>query len=136
MWNIINQMLALSYVFICFIRDCFCWFFVISNFQNFGSRTDTVFCGVFDGHGPYGHMVAKKVRDSLPLKLSTNWEVDTKDDAVNAAPTGNQFEVFDTLKDSFINAFKVMDKELKINSDLDCFCSGTTAVTLVKQVMK
>ncbi|RVX07227.1 putative protein phosphatase 2C 33 [Vitis vinifera] len=33
---------------------------------NFGSRTDTVFCGVFDGHGPYGHMVAKRVRDSFP----------------------------------------------------------------------
>ncbi|GKD47586.1 probable protein phosphatase 2C 33, partial [Tanacetum coccineum] len=45
---------------------------------NFGSRTDTVFCGVFDGHGPFGHMVAKRVRDSLPLKLSAHVEVNKK----------------------------------------------------------
>ena len=27
------------------------------------------FCGIFDGHGPHGHLVARKVRDALPLKL-------------------------------------------------------------------
>ncbi|XP_054806470.1 probable protein phosphatase 2C 33 isoform X2 [Prosopis cineraria] len=30
-------------------------------------------------------------------------------------------------------ACKVMDKELKLHPGIDCFCSGTTAVTLVKQ---
>ncbi|KAI3787968.1 hypothetical protein L2E82_00501 [Cichorium intybus] len=29
------------------------------------------FCGVFDGHGPQGHLVARKVHDNLPLKLSS-----------------------------------------------------------------
>lgn len=38
------------------------------------------------------------------------------------------------LKESFLKACKVMDKELKLHADIDCFCSGTTAVTLVKQV--
>ncbi|KAJ4909044.1 putative protein phosphatase 2C 18 [Raphanus sativus] len=42
-----------------------------SSKSNFCSRDDTVFCGVFDGHGPFGHMVAKKVRDTLPFTLST-----------------------------------------------------------------
>ncbi|GJN21049.1 hypothetical protein PR202_gb08495 [Eleusine coracana subsp. coracana] len=28
--------------------------------ENFCSRDDTIFCGVFDGHGPYGHLVAKR----------------------------------------------------------------------------
>lgn len=28
-----------------------------------------------------------------------------------------------------------MDKELKLHPTVDCFCSGSTAVTLVKQVM-
>lgn len=41
--------------------------------ENFASRRDTIFCGVFDGHGPYGHMVSKKVRDALPLKLCAQW---------------------------------------------------------------
>nr|XP_043615117.1 probable protein phosphatase 2C 33 [Erigeron canadensis] len=122
--------------------------------ENFGSRTDTVFCGVFDGHGPFGHLVAKRVRDSLPLKLSTNWEVNVKgssdvlreytlneetpiisedsraflDLEINTNP-----EKLQVLKDSFLKAFKVMDRELRMYANIDCFCSGTTAVTLIKQ---
>ncbi|KAK1421043.1 hypothetical protein QVD17_23099 [Tagetes erecta] len=125
--------------------------------ENFGSRTDTVFCGVFDGHGPFGHMVAKRVRDLLPLKLSAHWEVNLKntDDvlqetagnlnsegtsisspvetSVNFEETDKNPEIFQTLKESFLKAFKVMDRELSMYGNVDCFCSGTTAVTLIKQ---
>ncbi|CAL5364803.1 unnamed protein product [Camellia sinensis] len=131
--------------------------------ENFGSRTDRIFCGVFDGHGPYGHMVARRVRDSLPSKLSAHWELNMKSDEVlkeislsktgsmnsegtsfvsadeEARPsfdveeTEKQPEIFQTLKESILKAFKVMDKELKMYTNIDCFCSGTTAVTLVKQ---
>ncbi|XWS42977.1 hypothetical protein CRYUN_Cryun16bG0060500 [Craigia yunnanensis] len=131
--------------------------------ENFGSRTDTVFCGIFDGHGPYGHMVAKRVRDHLPLKLSAHWEVNissedvlreislntagsmnSEDTAFVSADEESSFsvdleetekhpEIFQTLKESFLKAFKVMDRELRIHANIDCFCSGTTAVTLVKQ---
>ncbi|CAH9142835.1 unnamed protein product [Cuscuta epithymum] len=131
--------------------------------ENFGSRTDTVFCGVFDGHGPHGHMVAKRVRDSLPLKLSAHWEVNIKSEdvlrelnlnsvgslksldssflAVDDLPrastdieeTEKHPDIFQTLKESFLKAFKVMDRELRSITNIDCFCSGTTAVTLVKQ---
>ncbi|XWS65173.1 hypothetical protein CRYUN_Cryun05aG0069400 [Craigia yunnanensis] len=131
--------------------------------ENFGSRTDTVFCGVFDGHGPYGHMVAKRVRDHLPLKLSANWEVNISSEdvlreislktagsmnsedtafvsadeesraSVDLEETEKHQEIFQTLKESFLKAFKVMDRELRMHAYIDCFCSGTTAVTLVKQ---
>ncbi|KAG8380316.1 hypothetical protein BUALT_Bualt06G0003000 [Buddleja alternifolia] len=131
--------------------------------ENFGSRTDTVFCGVFDGHGPYGHMVARRVRDSLPLKLSAHWEVNIKSEevlkevslntagsfcpedttllpvaeearaSVDVEETAKHPEVFQTLKESFVKAFKVMDRELRMYANIDCFCSGTTAVTFVKQ---
>ncbi|WOH15320.1 hypothetical protein DCAR_0934857 [Daucus carota subsp. sativus] len=131
--------------------------------ENFASRADTIFCGVFDGHGPYGHMVAKRVRDSLPLKLSANWEVNIKGDEalkeININGTGsmnsestsflasneesracldvegteNHENMFQILKDSFLKAYKVMDRELKMYTTIDCFCSGTTAVTLIKQ---
>lgn len=123
--------------------------------ENFGSRTDTVFCGVFDGHGPFGHMVAKRVRDSLPLKLSTHWDVNPKvsNDVLREVslneetPTVNEDsralvtdldinknpEKLQALKDTFLKAFKVMDRELRMYANIDCFCSGTTAVTLIKQ---
>ena len=118
-------------------------------------------CGVFDGHGPLGHMVAKRVRDSLPLKLSAHWEVNLKgsndvlrdivgslnseetsfnsviDDpkaSTNFEELDNNPEIFKTLKESFLKAFKVMDQELSMYAKADCFCSGTTAVTLIKQV--
>uniref|UniRef100_A0A7N0TZ12 protein-serine/threonine phosphatase n=1 Tax=Kalanchoe fedtschenkoi TaxID=63787 RepID=A0A7N0TZ12_KALFE len=133
--------------------------------ENFGSRAGTVFCGVFDGHGPFGHMVAKRVRDALPLKLSAHWEASSKcgadvlreislntagstvsEDVVSISAddesrlplldtedTGSHIELFEILKESFLKSFRVMDRELKMHTNIDCFCSGTTAVTLVKQ---
>ncbi|KAF5184810.1 phosphatase 2C [Thalictrum thalictroides] len=130
--------------------------------ENFGLRTDTVFCGVFDGHGPFGHMVAKRVRDSLPLKLTAHWEVNigsaegSKEnistiESMNSEETASLCadeeavpsvdleeneklpEIFLTLKESFLKAFRGMDKELRVHPNINCFCSGTTAVTLVKQ---
>ncbi|XP_060209370.1 probable protein phosphatase 2C 33 isoform X2 [Lycium barbarum] len=131
--------------------------------ENFVSRTDTIFCGVFDGHGPYGHFVAKRVRDSLPLKLRAEWEDNIKDDdyvrenspntrsslnsedasfisadeeskvSIDVEDTEKHPEVFQTLKDSFLKAYKFIYRELSSYNNINCFCSGTTAVTLVKQ---
>ncbi|KAG9159227.1 hypothetical protein Leryth_023147 [Lithospermum erythrorhizon] len=39
--------------------------------QNFSGDKDMTFCGVFDGHGPSGHIVARCVRDHIPSKLSS-----------------------------------------------------------------
>lgn len=123
--------------------------------ENFCSKEGTVFCGVFDGHGPYGHRVAKKVRDSFPLKLSAQWDLHRKNkdgfnDQNGAATSHNseeQIKLIDenvdheldgtdtilALRESYLKASKIMDKELKLHRDIDCFCSGTTAVTLIKQ---
>ncbi|WOK95415.1 putative protein phosphatase 2C 66 isoform X1 [Canna indica] len=130
--------------------------------ENFVSRSDTIFCGVFDGHGPFGHMVAKKVRDSLPLKLSIQWRanyigndsshqsgsvsrnmdseetasINTDEESSGSFDVDNNDtvpEMYLPLKKSFLKAFKVVDKDLKFNPLIDCFCSGTTAVTMVKQ---
>lgn len=137
---------------------------ILNLMQDFVGNKDMTFCGVFDGHGPYGHMVAKRVRDHLPLKLNTHWEVNiasedvlkeislntagslnsedtaflSADEASRASveleDTEKQPEFFQTLKESFLKAFKVMDRELRVHANIDCFCSGTTAVTLIKQV--
>ncbi|XP_073312776.1 probable protein phosphatase 2C 6 isoform X1 [Primulina huaijiensis] len=129
--------------------------------ENFctGSNADATFCGVFDGHGPYGHMVARKVRDALPILLSSQW--DTKSESnpnsslENGYPEGmvrfDDFmdddrcesleaeenekipEMHIPLKKSILKAFRLMDKELKLHPTIDCFCSGSTAVVLIMQ---
>lgn len=93
---------------------------------------DTIFCGIFDGHGPYGHLVARKVRDTLPIKLHS---------ALNSCasrqtePGVTPQEKLNSLwREAFLKSYKAMDKELKLHPNLDCFCSGSTAVTIVKQV--
>ncbi|GJY84489.1 probable protein phosphatase 2C 6 [Tanacetum coccineum] len=130
-----------------------------SRSPKFNSKSDAVFCGVFDGHGPYGHMVSRKVRDSLPVLLSTQWVDssigDQNGNNENGHVNGNtpeeelieeywcgQSDVEEKetipekylpLKRSILKSFKLIDKELKTHPTIDCFCSGTTAVTLIKQ---
>ncbi|XP_074322633.1 putative protein phosphatase 2C 33 isoform X2 [Apium graveolens] len=101
--------------------------------ESFGLKSDAVFCGIFDGHGPSGHLVSKSVRDSLPLKISAQWQDNTKKNDVVRGIGPNTSDIVHTLKDSFLKAYKDMDEELKMYTNIDCFCSGTTAVTLVKQ---
>ncbi|GMP54461.1 hypothetical protein CsSME_00019628 [Camellia sinensis var. sinensis] len=111
---------------------------------------DVTLCGVFDGHGPYGHLVARKVRDALPLKLlsfmysgeskqngstTTCCTGNLKSDGGDPEKDGATEDNMDSLwRDTFLKSFKAMDKELRSHPNLDCFCSGSTAVTIVKQV--
>ncbi|XP_010268762.1 PREDICTED: probable protein phosphatase 2C 1 [Nelumbo nucifera] len=109
---------------------------------------DAIFCGVFDGHGPHGHLVARKVRDDLPLKLlsflqsqesrqnglnnncfgrKTKLEGDSEKDGSTEDNLGSLW------REAFLKSYKAMDKELRSHPTLDCFCSGSTAVTIVKQ---
>jgi hypothetical protein len=93
------------------------------------------------------------VRDCLPLKL--NSQISTEDiyentcsDLINiasgkpplATDAGSDkeeeknTEFYTAMKDSLLKAFKVMDKDLRLHGNIDCYFSGTTAVTVVKQV--
>lgn len=110
---------------------------------------DVIFCGVFDGHGPHGHLVARKVRDALPIKLLSFLDSSEsrrnesnkacfKDKKLESGETENNFSAEDEVnsmwREAFMKAYKAMDKELKSHANLDCFCSGSTSVTVVKQV--
>lgn len=111
---------------------------------------EVTFCGVFDGHGPHGHLVARRVRDALPLKLlSFLNSCQTKEVGASGAcgngdlkSEGIEDEKDDSVEDKisslwrevFLKSFKAMDKELRSHPNVDCFCSGSTAVTIVKQV--
>eukprot|EP00249_Psilotum_nudum_P020191 c27597_g1_i1 orf=336-1562(-) len=146
--------------------------------EDFASVEGTIFCGVFDGHGRYGHLVARRVRDSLPTKLFSLWqtgrsktEQETKahvhnisdesdtvselydqnvsnylteenidadsegcsfNDSMDCSCLSQESDVF-LWNDAHIKAFRAMDKDLKRHPKIDCFCSGTTVVTILKQ---
>lgn len=110
---------------------------------------DVVFCGVFDGHGPHGHLVARKVRDALPIKLlsfldsrrngsgKACFKRDIKDESGEVEKDlSAEDEVNSMWREAFMKSYKAMDKELKSHANLDCFCSGSTAVSVVKQVVQ
>ncbi|KAJ4981818.1 hypothetical protein NE237_032655 [Protea cynaroides] len=110
---------------------------------------DAIFCGVFDGHGPYGHLVARKVRDDLPLKLlSFLQSCDSRKNGSSSGCFGRKVKMNEgdlekddptedvsglLWREAFLNSYKAMDKELRSHPTLDCFCSGSTAVAIVKQ---
>ncbi|CAN6218389.1 unnamed protein product [Urochloa humidicola] len=89
-----------------------------------GGEDDVVLCGVFDGHGLHGHLVARRVRDVMPLRLMS---------AVRASKAGMDMPAAAWRK-AFARAYKAMDKDLRSHATLDCFCSGSTAVTVLKLV--
>ncbi|KAJ9701926.1 hypothetical protein PVL29_003929 [Vitis rotundifolia] len=111
--------------------------------QGYGME-DGAFCGVFDGHGKNGHIVSKIVRNHLPSLLLNQKKALLK---VNTAMKGDDLltrkerrdgmvmpnKTFRKWQEACVGAFKVMDKEIKLQEDLDCSCSGTTAVVIVKQ---
>ncbi|XP_010482259.1 PREDICTED: probable protein phosphatase 2C 1 [Camelina sativa] len=115
--------------------------------EDFMSK-DVTFCGVFDGHGPHGHLVARKVRDSLPVKLlallnstkskqsgSTGTRTSKPDslEADKEESTTEEDKLNILWEEAFLKSFNAMDKELRSHPNLECFCSGCTAVTIIKQ---
>lgn len=99
--------------------------------QEFGGQEDMIFCGVFDGHGPWGHLVAKRVRELVPSSLLCNWQkaLAHNMDNINIGLDDSQLDVW---KQSHIKACSAVDQQLK--QQADSFYSGTTALTVVKQV--
>lgn len=89
---------------------------------------------MFDGHGPSGHVVAKYIRDYLPSKISTT---SGNEDHDNGDKNNNNNNVFLNLwKNRILQSFSEIDEDLEGNSMVESYCSGTTAVTVIKQVNK
>ncbi|CAN1197964.1 Probable protein phosphatase 2C 34 [Linum perenne] len=106
-------------------QDCFMvW-------EEFGCQEDMMFCGIFDGHGPWGHFVAKKVRESLPSFLLCNWQEFLADEI--GMGSDKKLQRFNIWKDSYVKACASVDQELEQHRKIDSFHSGTTALTIVRQ---
>ncbi|KAF3454560.1 hypothetical protein FNV43_RR05008 [Rhamnella rubrinervis] len=111
-------------------QDCFIvW-------EEFGCQEDMMFCGIFDGHGPWGHFVAKTVRKSMPPSLLRNWQetlAQTSLDQDFDLETEKKHQRFNIWKHSYIKTCAAIDQELEQHRKIDSFHSGTTALTIVKQ---
>lgn len=108
---------------------------------------DGAFCGVYDGHGRYGHIVSKMVNSHLPSLILSQKNAPAE---INKIENGddNTPSNFNTVEDdlapknfqkwkrAIVSAFMVMDKQVKLQENLDCSCSGTTAVVVIRQVNK
>nr|DAD33225.1 TPA_asm: hypothetical protein HUJ06_012076 [Nelumbo nucifera] len=111
-------------------QDCFIvW-------EEFGCQPDMIFCGIFDGHGPWGHFVAKRVRESMPPSLLCNWQETlalTSLDPEFDLGSDKKLHRFDVWKQSYLKTCAAIDQELEHHPRIDSFYSGTTALSIVRQ---
>ncbi|GAU13886.1 hypothetical protein TSUD_262130 [Trifolium subterraneum] len=110
----------------------------ITVWENFGGEEDTIFCGVFDGHGPRGHKFAQSIRDNLPSTLSTTIKMSqqngsNENDDANAT---NKITSNNSWEEHFSSSFNQMDEHLAKNVDTDGLCGGSVAVTLIKKLQE
>ncbi|XP_022870674.1 probable protein phosphatase 2C 34 [Olea europaea var. sylvestris] len=104
--------------------------------EDFGCQEEMIFCGIFDGHGPWGHFVAKRVRESLPSSLLCNWQetlVEASLDPDFDMESDKKLHKFNIWKHSYLKTCAAVDQDLEHHRKIDSFYSGTTALTIVKQ---
>ncbi|XP_052173817.1 probable protein phosphatase 2C 65 [Diospyros lotus] len=99
--------------------------------ENFNGDKDTFFCAVFDGHGPLGHKVARKIRDLLPSTLSSSFNQQPQ--VNNKAGNNDNNAIFSSWKANLLRSFHDTDQELRADTSFDTYCSGTTSVSVLKQ---
>lgn len=104
--------------------------------EEFGCQEDMIFCGIFDGHGPWGHFVAKMVRESMPPSLLCNWQealAQTSLDPDCDLESDKKHHRLNIWKLSYQKTCAAIDKELEQHRKIDSFNSGTTALSIVRQ---
>lgn len=118
-------------------------------YQDYAGEEGMVFCGVFDGHGPLGHKVSQFIRDNLPSKLSeaikmaqqkankyydaNDADTDNFDNVHHNSNRINNISLA-SWEGCFLKSFDEMDDHLAREVNTDSYCSGCTAVALIKQV--
>ncbi|XP_071729792.1 probable protein phosphatase 2C 73 [Rutidosis leptorrhynchoides] len=104
--------------------------------EEFGCQEDMLFCGVFDGHGPWGHYVAKRVCETMPSSLLCNWQqkvVEATVDPNSGFESDKKLDRFTIWKNSFIKTCAEVDQDLQRSRKFDSFHSGTTGLAIIKQ---
>jgi hypothetical protein len=80
--------------------------------------------------------------NSLKLRTeedpSSNTDLDSfdkSDSSSSSDDTSDESQLLSIWKNIFVKTFEQVDEELRQHSGIDCICSGTTAVTAVRQVL-
>ncbi|KAL0743341.1 hypothetical protein Bca4012_084854 [Brassica carinata] len=97
--------------------------------EGFGCQEDVTFCGMFDGHGPWGHVITKGVKKLFPASLLCQWQQTLA--SLSSSP--ECFSPFGIWKQACLKTFSAIDLDLKIHPSIDSYCSGCTALTAVLQ---
>ncbi|XP_009794190.1 putative protein phosphatase 2C 72 [Nicotiana tabacum] len=96
-----------------------------------------VFGGVFDGHGKNGQTVSKLIMNKLPSLLLKHIlslpKITSPKQNVKEVDESVKNKNFNKWKKACLSSFKMVDKEIKSLEKLDCSCSGTTAVVVIRQ---
>lgn len=98
-----------------------------------------MFCGVFDGHGPWGHYVAKRVCDSMTSSLLCNWQdmlVESSADDDLDLESDKKLDRFHLWQHSITKTCADVDHDLQQYRKIDSVYSGTTALVAVRQVIQ
>ncbi|KAI3707765.1 hypothetical protein L2E82_36570 [Cichorium intybus] len=101
--------------------------------EEFGGQEDMMLCGIFDGHGSWGHYVAKRVCESLPSSLLCNWQEEMLLEASLDLQSVKKLDRFNLWKNSFVKTCAAVDRDLQNCRKFDSFHSGTTGLAVVKQ---
>ncbi|CAF2101011.1 unnamed protein product [Brassica napus] len=97
--------------------------------EGFGCQEDITFCGMFDGHGAWGHKITKRVKRLFPASLLCQWQQTLA--SLSSSP--ECFSPFDLWKQACMKTFSIIDLDLKIHPSIDSYCSGCTALTAILQ---
>ncbi|GMP68699.1 hypothetical protein CsSME_00028234 [Camellia sinensis var. sinensis] len=76
--------------------------------EEFGCQEDMIICGIFDGHGPWGHLVAKRVRKLMPSSLLCNWQETLALNSLNlnsSTEPDKSLNRFNIWKQSYLKTF-------------------------------
>ena len=86
--------------------------------QGFGCQEEMIFCGIFDGHGPWGHFVSKQVRNSMPISLLCNWQETLSQTTLVEPETDQRFAIWKHL---YLKTCADVDQELQHHRKIDTF---------------
>ncbi|KAI3701973.1 hypothetical protein L6452_27505 [Arctium lappa] len=98
--------------------------------EEFGCQKDMMFCGIFDGHGPWGHYVANKVCEAMPSSLLCNWQEMLFEASLDPESFDKKHDIW---KDSFIKTCAAVDRDIQHCHKFDSIHSGTTALAVIRQ---
>ena len=96
-------------------------FFIYKNFLN---DNDTIFLGVCDGHGMFGHDISTYLVNMLPQNLQSDL---TKEDIISIKKDDD----FQKISNITTNTFVQTNINLVSKASIDCTYSGSTCTSLI-----